>query len=54
MVGIARVQGGNLTAFGGYKPRIQDNFNLGPSLVRGFAPGGIGPRDIELLTTRST
>jgi outer membrane protein insertion porin family len=26
--------------------RIVDNFNLGPSLVRGFAPFGIGPRDI--------
>ena len=25
--------------------RVIDNFNLGPSLVRGFAPGGIGPRD---------
>jgi outer membrane protein insertion porin family len=22
-----------------------DNFQLGPALVRGFAPGGIGPRD---------
>ena len=26
--------------------RIVDNFNLGPSLVRGFAPKGLGPRDI--------
>ena len=25
--------------------RVIDNFNLGPALVRGFAPGGIGPRD---------
>ena len=25
---------------------IINNFMLGPSLVRGFAPGGIGPRDI--------
>ncbi|WP_363349278.1 outer membrane protein assembly factor BamA [Methylocystis echinoides] len=51
VVGIARLQGGNLTPFGGYTPRIQDNFNLGPSLVRGFAPGGIGPRDSNLFTT---
>lgn len=51
VVGIVRAQGGDLTAFGGYKPRIQDNFNLGPSLVRGFAPGGIGPRDSNLFTT---
>ena len=47
VVGIARLQGGDLSTFGGYKPRIQDNFNLGPSLVRGFAPGGIGPARLE-------
>jgi outer membrane protein insertion porin family len=51
VVGIARLQGGDLSTFGGYKPRIQDNFNLGPSLVRGFAPGGIGPRDSNILTS---
>lgn len=51
VVGIARLQGGDLSTFGGYKPRIQDNFNLGPSLVRGFAPGGIGPRDSNFLTS---
>ncbi|TLG79028.1 outer membrane protein assembly factor BamA [Methylocystis sp. B8] len=50
VVGIARLQGGDLSTFGGYKARIQDNFNLGPSLVRGFAPGGIGPRDSNILT----
>jgi outer membrane protein insertion porin family len=48
VVGIARVQAGNITAFGGYDLRVQDNFNLGPSLVRGFAPGGLGPRDRDL------
>ena len=26
---------------------IINNFNVGPTLVRGFAPGGIGPRDIS-------
>ena len=46
VVGIARVQGGNITAWGSQPLRIVDNFNLGPSLVRGFAPGGIGPRDV--------
>ncbi len=51
VVGIARLQGGDLSTFGGYTPRIQDNFNLGPSLVRGFAPGGIGPRDSNILTS---
>ena len=26
--------------------RMLDHFQLGPSLVRGFAPSGIGPRDL--------
>lgn len=47
VVGFARLQGGHLMGFGGKELRIVDNFNLGPSLVRGFAPGGIGPRDIS-------
>ncbi|MCW2282857.1 outer membrane protein insertion porin family [Rhodoblastus acidophilus] len=46
VVGMARVQGGNITGWGNQPLRIVDNFNLGSSLVRGFAPGGIGPRDI--------
>ncbi|MDB5642543.1 MAG: bamA [Hyphomicrobiales bacterium] len=46
IIGFARLQGGNITGFGGSDLRIIDNFNPGPSLVRGFAPGGIGPRDI--------
>ena len=52
VVGFAKVQGGNVTAYGGTKLRMTDNFNLGPSLVRGFAPGGIGPRDTSGLDTR--
>ena len=51
IVGIARLQGGDLTGIAGYQPRVFDNFNLGPSLVRGFAPGGIGPRDISNWTS---
>jgi outer membrane protein insertion porin family len=47
VVGIARLQGGNIFAFGGYRLHVMDNFNLGPSLVRGFAPGGLGPRDVS-------
>jgi outer membrane protein insertion porin family len=46
VVGIARVQGGNITGLGDQPLRIVDNFNLGNTLVRGFAPGGIGPRDV--------
>ena len=33
--------------------RIVDQFFLGPSLVRGFATNGIGPRDISSLDTRA-
>jgi len=52
VVGIIHVQGGNVFGYGGYKPMVMDNFNLGPSLVRGFAPGGIGPRDWNPFTYR--
>lgn len=45
-VGLVHLQGGDLASLGGSQIRIVDNFNLGPSLVRGFAPSGIGPRDI--------
>jgi outer membrane protein insertion porin family len=46
IVGVVHLQGGDLQSFGGSQLRIVDNFNLGPSLVRGFAPFGIGPRDV--------
>ena len=46
-IAFGRLQAGRIDQIGkGYLPLI-DNFNLGPSLVRGFAPGGIGPRDIS-------
>jgi outer membrane protein insertion porin family len=47
LVGFLRLQGGQVTGFGGKPLPIVDNFNLGPELVRGFAPGGLGPRDIS-------
>ncbi len=47
IVGFVRFQGGDLEPLGGNQLRIVDNFNLGPSLVRGFAPNGIGPRDVS-------
>jgi outer membrane protein insertion porin family len=46
-IGLIHLQGGILEPYGGTPLRIVDNFNLGPTLVRGFAPGGIGPRDIS-------
>jgi outer membrane protein insertion porin family len=45
--GFLRAQGGQINAWGNQPLRIIDNFNVGPTLVRGFAPGGIGPRDIS-------
>ncbi len=46
VVGLLKAQGGHIQTFGGDKLRLTDHFNPGPSLVRGFAPGGIGARDI--------
>jgi outer membrane protein insertion porin family len=53
IVGIGRVQGGHIVALGGEDLRIVDHFFLGPSLVRGFASSGIGPRDISSLDSRA-
>jgi outer membrane protein insertion porin family len=44
---LVHLQGGFLAPYGSTPLRIVDEFNLGPSLVRGFAPGGIGPRDVS-------
>ncbi len=58
IVGVLKLQGGHieptgrtrsssgLSTFGG-DLRLVDHFFLGPSLVRGFAPSGIGPRDVS-------
>jgi outer membrane protein insertion porin family len=46
VVGVFKVQGGNLAGWGGKDLRMLDHFQMGPNLVRGFAPGGIGPRDL--------
>ena len=43
-VGVVKGQGGYIF---GNNLRIIDNFFMGPNLVRGFAPSGIGPRDIN-------
>ncbi len=47
IVGLVHLQGGDLASYGGNQLRIIDNFNMGPSLVRGFAPMGLGARDIS-------
>jgi outer membrane protein insertion porin family len=46
VVGVLKLQAGNLTGWGGKDLRMLDHFQMGPNLVRGFAPGGIGPRDL--------
>jgi outer membrane protein insertion porin family len=46
LVGIVHLQGGMLNKLG-KDLRMLDNFQMGPNLVRGFAPNGIGPRDIN-------
>jgi outer membrane protein insertion porin family len=53
IVGIGRAQAGHIVGFGDDDVRIVDHFFMGPSLVRGFASSGIGPRDISSLDSRS-
>ncbi|MEA1833019.1 outer membrane protein assembly factor BamA [Methylobacterium durans] len=53
VVGFIRFQGGHISALDGNPLRITDQFFLGPSLVRGFAPNGIGPRDVGIADSRS-
>ena len=50
IVGVLHLQGGDLSSWGGQSLRMLDNFQMGPNLVRGFAPNGIGPRDLTQLT----
>ncbi|MEW6437037.1 MAG: outer membrane protein assembly factor BamA [Pseudomonadota bacterium] len=47
IVGVLHFQGGILNHWGSGEARIVDNFNMGPELVRGFQPDGIGPRDVS-------
>jgi outer membrane protein insertion porin family len=56
LVAMFRLQGGQINGIGGQANNLPiiDNFNLGPTLVRGFAPGGIGPRDISDTANIST
>src|SRR5215472_15974952 len=51
IVGIVHLQGGMLNQIGNNNLRMLDHFQMGPNLVRGFAPNGIGPRDINPFGT---
>ncbi len=51
IVGIIHLQGGMLNSITGEPIRMLDHFQMGPNLVRGFAPNGIGPRDLNPFGT---
>ncbi len=46
LVAMVRGQGGYITGWGGEQVPLMDSFFGGPSMVRGFAPNGFGPRDL--------
>jgi len=46
LIGILHLQGGNMIGLDGQGVRMLDDFKMGPNLVRGFEPAGLGPRDI--------
>ncbi|WP_256807232.1 MULTISPECIES: outer membrane protein assembly factor BamA [unclassified Bradyrhizobium] len=51
IVGLVHLQGGILTKMGD-DLRMLDHFQMGPNLVRGFSPNGIGPRDLNPFGTQ--
>jgi outer membrane protein insertion porin family len=61
VVGLLSLQGGIINGFGGKalndegtNLRMLDHFQMGPQLVRGFAPSGIGPRDLTQFNFNGT
>jgi outer membrane protein insertion porin family len=46
VVSMVRAQGGYVTGWGGQQVPLLNTFFGGPTMVRGFAPNGIGPRDL--------
>src|ERR1700726_798624 len=51
IVGVLHLQAGILNHVGNNELRMLDQFQMGPNLVRGFAPNGIGRRDINPFGT---
>jgi len=51
IVSVFKVQAGTIAPWGGQQLRMLDHFQMGPNLVRGFSPAGIGPRDLTPGTT---
>ncbi len=46
LVSVLHLQAGNILGLGTDTVRMLDDFKMGPNLVRGFQPAGIGPRDV--------
>ena len=51
VISVLKLQGGHIAPWGGNDLRMLDHFQMGPNLVRGFQPAGIGPRDLTVGTT---
>jgi outer membrane protein insertion porin family len=51
VVSLVRAQGGYITGWGGQQVPLINSFFGGPTMVRGFAPNGFGPRDLSPGTT---
>jgi outer membrane protein insertion porin family len=51
VVSLVRAQGGYVTGWGGQQVPLLNSFFGGPTMVRGFAPNGFGPRDLTPGTT---
>ena len=51
LIGIVHLQAGNMVGLDGQEVRLLDDFKMGPNLVRGFAPAGLGPRDTTIGTS---
>jgi outer membrane protein insertion porin family len=52
IIAVLQLQGGHIAGWGDKGLRMLDHFQMGPNLVRGFAPAGIGPRDLTPGTRR--
>jgi outer membrane protein insertion porin family len=51
IIGVLHLQGGHVAGWGSKDLRMLDHFQMGPNLVRGFQPAGLGPRDLTVGTT---
>jgi len=54
VVGVLKLQGGNIAGWGSKDLRMLDHFQMGPNIVRGFANSGIGPRDLTSGTNNDS